>query len=262
MKCQISSGLLNIVHTINGRNLIIVFDTSGSMYQLLDFVKTSIYKLTHYLSHVCKASSFNVISSATTNNLFSDSLVPCTKENLSFLSSWLSSLQCETQTNMLLAILAAFSNERCDGVVVFSDGSINQKSSVVLKCIKELSEGRPLHTIYVNKGSTDNNVVKFWEKIAAETDGTLHMMTSIEGDLVNQCQLYPAKSSADRRKKYENVTSSEASLSTSSDDSLKSDEDFSCLKRKNKVENKVKNYDFDSKTRRRYKEKILQKVHF
>ena len=169
-------GLYKIFRTIKEKKLNIIFDTSGSMYQYLDVGKTSIIKLVNYLSHSSNDGQFNVISFSKSNSSFSESVVPCSKKNLFLLTEWLKNLKCETRTNSLLALVSAFSDDDCDGVVLFTDGLPSQKTTVVHKCVEEISDGRPVHVIYINDGSNDRNVISFWEKLTERTYGTFHVI--------------------------------------------------------------------------------------
>jgi len=175
-------GLYRIFQSIKEKNLSIIFDTSGSMYQYLDVVKTSIMKLAHYISHTSNNGQFNVISFSKTNASFAETVVPCSKENIFALSKWLEGLHCETQTNSLLALVSAFSDDTSDGVVVFTDGLPSQKSTVVQKCVEEISDGRPVHVIYVNNGFNDRNVVNFWEILTERTYGSFHIIQHTKQD--------------------------------------------------------------------------------
>lgn len=174
--------LYRIFQSIKEKNLSIIFDTSGSMYQYLDVVKSSIMKLAHYLSHTSNNGQFNVISFSKTNASFAETVVPCSKENIFALSKWLEVLHCETQTNSLLALVSAFSDDTSDGVVVFTDGLPSQKTTVVQKCVEEISDGRPVHVIYVNNGFNDRNVVNFWEILTEKTYGSFHIIQHTKQD--------------------------------------------------------------------------------
>ena len=184
MEEDLEMGLYRVFKAIKEKQLSIIFDTSGSMYQFLEVGKASIVKLVNYLSHSCNDSQFNVISFSKSNTSFSDSVVPCSKRNLFLLAEWLKKLKCDTQTNSLLALVSAFSDENCDGVVLFTDGLPSQKSTVVLKCVEEISDGRPLHVIYVNDNSdgggmsnnNSRNVISFWEHLTERTYGTFHVV--------------------------------------------------------------------------------------
>ena len=179
---DLEMGLYRIFQTIKEKRLNIIFDTSGSMYHYMDVGKTSILKLVNYLSHSSNDSHFNVISFSKLNASFSESVVPCSKQNLFLLTGWLKNLKCETQTNSLLALVSAFSDDNCDGVVVFTDGLPSQKTTVVLKCVEEISDGRPVHVIYINDGFNNRNVVSFWENLTERTYGTFHVIQHTKQD--------------------------------------------------------------------------------
>lgn len=200
----------DISKSIKERNISIIIDASGSMYKTFGIIKEAAMMLIHNTLYRQEHGSFNVISFSNSSQVFSNSMVSCSKENLALAATWIHGLTCEASTNTLSALVTAYSDDNSDAIVIFTDGLPNQKPSVVLKCITELSQGRPIHSIYVNNGNIDDSVVQFWEKLALNTNGSLHLLTSGSHNKCKSQQIYPF------RKTYRGDSSGSDSSSDSS----------------------------------------------
>ena len=138
---DLDRGIVKICGLTKGvQSFTILIDTSGSMYKCIDTIKEVVLKLLNVLIYEVQNARFNIISCSKMKNSFSDSMVPCTRTNLKSAREWTRSLQCETSTNILSALVRAFDNDRSDIVIMFTDGLPNERSSVVLKCTAELSQ--------------------------------------------------------------------------------------------------------------------------
>eukprot|EP00111_Clytia_hemisphaerica_P021657 TCONS_00063677-protein len=198
---EIEGKFHGITKSISENKLNIVLDNSGSMYQYVNVARRFVLSLVHYLFQSNNYAEFNVSCFTKKDSSFSESLLPCTKQNILLLSRWLDRLTFENKTNSLLALVSAFSQEDSDGVVLLTDGPPSEKGSIVEKCVEEICDGRPLHVVYVKDGIQDQNAAHFWQNLSEKTYGTFHVVqyTKKEEELqVIRHHGLPENSSLDR----------------------------------------------------------------
>ena len=181
-----------VANTIYGRHVMILIDVSGSMYKSIEMIKEAAKELIKHIS-MRNNSTFNIISFSKLNCPFSYQMESCTDENLKSAYSWISSLICENTTNTLSGLVAAFSEQSCDSVVLFTDSLPNHRPSIVLKCVTELSQGRPISSVYINNGYVDPMVEEFLLSLSVSTNGSSHTLTQFNNALECKQNFPPSK---------------------------------------------------------------------
>ena len=174
--------MVKISNKIEENKITIIIDTSGSTYKNLSLIKSVASLFLKQLSYR-DSTLFNMISFSKMCASFSDTLVSVNaKDNIILAQSWIDSLQSESTTNMLSALAVAF-DDLTESVLLITDSLSTQKPSVLMKCIIEMSLGRPLHVIYVNAEACDYNEINLLKKITEHTNGTFQLLTKeAEGD--------------------------------------------------------------------------------
>lgn len=174
--------LVKISNKIEENKITIVIDTSGSTYKNLPFIKSVASLFLKQLSYRDNT-LFNLISFSKMCASFSDTLVSANaKDHIVLAQSWIDSLQSESTTNMLSALAIAF-DDLTESVLLITDSFSTQKPSVLMKCVIEMSLGRPLHVIYVNTEACGYHEINLLKKITERTNGTFHLLTKeAEGD--------------------------------------------------------------------------------
>ena len=214
--------ILKIAKCISGSNIAFVIDTSDSMPSNLELIKAFTIELIDIF--MCQIGSylFNVISFADTYSKLSKTLLPCNKSTASLASEWIQTLNCDTSKNTLLALGTAYTDNEVDAVIMLTDGLLTQKSPEVINCVTELSQSRPLHVIYINEESEDDDVLQFLESLAMSTNGTLHTIKHHSKCVLQEEKLYPLNCSEDVNS---SSSSSDSSSSSSSDDNNDNNEE-------------------------------------
>lgn len=174
--------LVKISNKIEENKITIVIDTSGSTYKNLPLIKSVASLFLKQLSYRDNT-QFNLISFSKMCASFSDTLVSANaKDHIILAQSWIDSLQSESTTNMLSALAIAF-DDLTESVLLITDSFSTQKPSVLMKCVIEISLGRPLHVIYVNTEACGYHEINLLKKITERTNGTFHLLTKeAEGD--------------------------------------------------------------------------------
>ena len=174
--------VVKISNKIEENKITIVIDTSGSTYKNLSLIKSVASLFLKQLSYR-DDTLFNLISFSKMCASFSDTLVSANaKDNIILAQSWIDSLQSESTTNMLSALAVAF-DDLTESVLLITDSLSTQKPSVLMKCVIEMSLGRPLHVIYVNAEACDYHEINLLKKITEHTNGTFQLLTKeVEGD--------------------------------------------------------------------------------
>ncbi|XP_041452535.1 uncharacterized protein LOC121405694 isoform X3 [Lytechinus variegatus] len=162
---------------IDAKNVTFIIDTSGSMYPYLPAVKDHLNEVLLARAHREKDSMFNVIEFASSVTPWADRMVRCTPPTVKVASEWVNKLSCSDGTNTLDALTVAFSDPVCEAVYLVSDGLPDQQPREIQKQVALVSEGRPIHAIYLTGLHTEVAAQEFLESLAAQTLGTFHVIS-------------------------------------------------------------------------------------
>lgn len=171
---EFNPSILKIAKSINGTNVAFVIDSSDSSQSNLDLIKAYAIELIDIFMCQISSYSFNVISFSENYSKLSNVLLPFCKSTVTLANDWIQTLNSDTSRNTLLALGTAYTDDDVDAVVLLTDGLMTQRSPEIIKCVTELSLGRPLHVVYINEENEDEYVIPFLQNLAACTDGTLH----------------------------------------------------------------------------------------
>ena len=162
---------------VSSKNVTFIIDTSGSMYPYLPAVKDHLNEVLLARAHRERDSMFNVIEFASTVTPWADRMVRCTPQTVNVASEWINKLSSSAGTNTLDALMVAFSDPVCEAVYLVSDGLPDQQPTEILKRLATVSEGRPIHAIFLTGLHTDVAAHEFLEGLAAQTLGTFHVIS-------------------------------------------------------------------------------------
>ncbi|XP_072165649.1 uncharacterized protein [Diadema setosum] len=162
---------------ISAKNVTFIVDTSGSMYPYLPAIKDHLNEVLLARAHREKDSMFNVIEFASAVTPWADRMVRCTPQTVSVAGEWINKLSCSDGTNTLDALRLAFSDSVCEAVYLVSDGLPDQQPTDILKQVAAVSEGRPIHAIYLTGLHSEVAAQEFLESLAAQTLGTFHVIS-------------------------------------------------------------------------------------
>ncbi|XP_030843865.1 uncharacterized protein LOC586025 [Strongylocentrotus purpuratus] len=162
---------------IDAKNVTFIIDTSGSMYSYLPAVKDHLNEVLLARAHREKDSMFNVIEFSSSVTPWADRMVRCTPPTVKVASEWVNKLSCSDGTNTLDALTVAFSDPVCEAVYLVSDGLPDQQPTEIRKQVALVSEGRPVHAIYLTGLHTEVAAQEFLESLAAQTLGTFHVIS-------------------------------------------------------------------------------------
>lgn len=162
---------------IDAKNVTFIIDTSGSMYPYLPAVKDHLNEVLLARAHRERDSMFNVIQFSSAVTPWADRMVKCTPQTVNVASEWINKLSCSDGTNTLDALSVAFADPVCESVFLVSDGLPDQQPTEILKRVTAVSEGRPIHAIYLTGLHTEAAAQEFLESLAAQTLGTFHVIS-------------------------------------------------------------------------------------
>jgi len=167
--------VMKILNRINENNISMVIDTSGSMYKNFNVIKDVCVLFLKHFSYRDET-SFNIYSFSRLCSSFSEGLVNTdVRDNIILATAWMQALQCDTTSNTLSALVTAF-DDNTDALVLFTDGMSTQKPTVFIRCITEVSEGRPVHVVYINLETNQNGCML--KQLAANTNGTFQKISN------------------------------------------------------------------------------------
>ena len=184
---------------INEANITFCIDTSGSMYGTLQLVKDHVTEAIFQKAVESKECHFNLIEFSSQVTQWSDKQVKCTPQTAAVAAQWISDLQATTSTNMLDALLSAFSDINCGAVYLVTDGNPDQHPTEILDNVAYMSQNRPVHCFYLQTGEQHQSSVEFLRELAMETYGSFHViLVSQAGAIERILPIYRAEMAAER----------------------------------------------------------------
>ena len=194
------SSLPNFFGRIRERNLTLCIDTSGSMYLSLGAIKEHVCEfLTNLASHPLPT-AFNLVEFSTEVTQWSDRLVTCTPQTVAVANDWIKGLEAKTGTNTLDALMTALGDDRCDAVVLVTDGMPDQNPADILDQVALMANNRPVHCYYIRNGvDPDDLAMEFLQDLAMETYGSFHVVTVAQhGAIERVTPVYRAEATHER----------------------------------------------------------------
>lgn len=184
---------------ITAKNITYCIDTSGSMYRYLKIVKDHVTEALFQQASEDKESFFNLVEFSTQVTQWSDKQVKCTSQTVAVAAEWINNLEATTGTNMLDALLSAFSDSSCQALCLITDGQPDQHPSEILDNVAYIAQNRPIHCYYMQMGEPDKASTEFLQDLAMETYGSFHIVhVSDSGHIERVVRVYGAETSAER----------------------------------------------------------------
>lgn len=196
---QPPTGTPTIIGGIEEKNVTFLIDTSGSMYPYLPVVKEHLLEALLTRSFKEKDTMFNIVQFSSAVTPWADKLVKCTPQTVTVAGEWLRKLECSTGTNTLDALWVAFSDPVCEGVYLITDGLPDQGPDSILREVAKVSQGRPIHCIYLVGASADTPAHDFLESLAVQTSGTFRLISLTQRGDVERITVVVSADHAGRR---------------------------------------------------------------
>ncbi|XP_077999860.1 uncharacterized protein LOC144452613 [Glandiceps talaboti] len=170
-------GIPTIFGELDEKNITFLLDTSGSMYSYLEVVKEHLIEVLLSRSFQRSDCHFNVIEYSDQVSPWADKVVKLTPQTVAVASDWIGKLGIKTGSNMLDALILAFSDPGCESVYLVTDGLPDQPTTTILQQVAVSSQGRPIHTIHLTGTHVDPAAYDFLENLAIQTAGTFHVIS-------------------------------------------------------------------------------------
>ena len=183
----------NIFGFIKERNVTFLIDISGSMYHCLAPVKEHLIDILNERAVSFNGDSmFNVIAFSDDVLQWTNRSMPCTMRTVPMATMWIRHLRCKTSTNAPKALMLAFDDVSTEAICIVTDGLPDKKSGIILSKISQVSKGRPVYCIYISSPTSDNRALTFLERLAEQTNGSLHSVSfSAVGTVEKTDKIYP-----------------------------------------------------------------------
>ncbi|XP_022112063.1 uncharacterized protein LOC110991156 isoform X2 [Acanthaster planci] len=165
-------GIPTIFGDLEAKSITFLVDTSGSMYPYLEVVKEHLVEVLLARSFKRNDSMFNIMEFSSEVVPWADCMVKCTPQTVTVAAEWVKNLGCKTGTNTLDALLAGFADRACEALYLVTDGLPDQTPEEILQHVALVSDGRPVHAIYLAGGIADLPACEFLTFLATETAGT------------------------------------------------------------------------------------------
>lgn len=122
-------------------------------------------------------SKFNLISFNSKVDVWRDSMVKCSFDNLENALRWVDNLQAQGSTNTFGALSVAYEMDDVEAIYLLSDGLPDQPPDLILSQVKETL---PIHTISFN--CTDPEANQFLFELSQKTNGRYHCFSEISNN--------------------------------------------------------------------------------
>jgi len=163
---------------IRERRVTFCIDTSASMYDCLDMLKSQLIAVLEQRARRPRdGDAFNVVEFSSSVVQWADEMVALTTATVSEAAKWIRGLQPRTGTNTGDAVVAALSDAGCEAVCLVTDSLPDQSPEDVVDAILRAADKRPVHCRYIQRRVADSSVVAFLRDIATETLGSLLVAT-------------------------------------------------------------------------------------
>ncbi|CAK8693273.1 unnamed protein product [Clavelina lepadiformis] len=192
---KMSSYINNLFGEIPEKNITFVIDTSGSMYDVLSFIKDHICEILIDRAYNRPGTTFNLIEFSSEITQWSDQMVECTPITVNAATRWLRGIESQTGSDMLHALEMAFDEPRCEAVYLLTDGMPDQEPGEIVHRVIKASHGRPVHCITVTDRSDELPLISrtFLEDLSLNTRGSFHIVeVSHLGNVKKVNELYNA----------------------------------------------------------------------
>ena len=196
-QCQESMST-SIFRTPTEKNVIFCVDTSASMYAVFDSVKRNLIAVLHKKAVECEEFHFNLIEFSNKISQWSDSMVKCSRQTVAVAEQWLNGLSGKSGSNMLDAVLGAFSEPCCDAVFLITGGHPDSPKDTLDK-VRLAAQNRALHCYLIKtENEVDGESVNVLQSLAYETYGSLQLVSTTADDKCGDVSvLYSAENSGE-----------------------------------------------------------------
>ena len=195
--------VINNLPTIFGevfeRDVTFCVDTSGSMFNCLDVVKEQLIET--LMKHAQREgdTTFNIIEFNSEVTQWADKMVSCTPETVQVAADWIRKLGAKTGTNTLDALLTALQDSACRAVYLVTDGLPDTFAEDILDTVIGVTNGRPIHCIYLTGEKAETAAVEFLEDLAVESFGSFHIASlTTHGCVERIIPIYRAEHAGER----------------------------------------------------------------
>jgi hypothetical protein len=173
---------VNMFMGLREPNVTFCLDISGSMYGTIRTVKE---QLIHYLleqsvlARLNLNRMFNLIAFSTDVYPWSNGMVLWNEATVNNAIDWIKDLETKTGTNTLDALLTAFQDQNTHAVVLVTDDISDQDPYTVINQVSLASRGRPVHCVYLDRGSPDEDrsAIEFLQNLATVTRGSFKIVS-------------------------------------------------------------------------------------
>ncbi|XP_002738838.1 uncharacterized protein LOC100372388 [Saccoglossus kowalevskii] len=193
------SGVPTIFGELEEKNVTFLIDTSGSMYTYLQLVKEHLLEFLLSRAFHRGDCHFNIVEFSDQVSPWADRQVRLTPQTVTVANEWINKLASKTGSNMLDALLVAFTDPACEAVCLVSDGLPDQQATVILQQVALASQGRPLHVIHLTGTHADVASYDFLESLAIQTAGTFNVISVSTTGRIEQVKAVVRKDHARER---------------------------------------------------------------
>ncbi|XP_070537442.1 uncharacterized protein [Ptychodera flava] len=171
-------GTPTIFGELDEKNITFLIDTSGSMYNYMEMVKEHLVEVLLSRSFQRSDCHFNIIEFSDQVSPWADRMVKLTPQTVTVAKDWINKVISKSGSNMLDALLLAFSDPGCESVYLVTDGLPHQQPSLILQQVALASQGRPVHAILLTGTHADTAAYDFLENLAIQTAGTFNVIST------------------------------------------------------------------------------------
>ncbi|XP_067850051.1 uncharacterized protein C11orf16 homolog isoform X2 [Heptranchias perlo] len=106
---------------------------------------------------------------------------------------WIQSLTCTLGRDLLGALTAAFDDPVCQAIYLVTNGLPDNRLKDIFHVIPCISQGRPIHSLYLSDKWIASESREFLQEIAGLTGGSAHLIRlNTSGDIKQVIPVYPA----------------------------------------------------------------------